>query len=450
MQNRIFRKLCLVVLWLSPILAGAQVTVDTIVKDNSPFSRLGLGDLFNQNFAAITGMGGISAAYHDPVQINLQNPASLSRLKTTSFEAGLYAKYAQLSDGAQKAEVWSGNLAYLTLGFPTKNPINEELERTKSRWSWGMNLALLPYSNMSYGVKIISAVNDTTPVLNYFTGQGGTYKFFWGNGFRRKNLSFGLNLGYLFGKIANNRLLAVSDLVAGYQVVTKKEIGIGGFIWNAGVQYDFVFKRLNKEGKTVPDGRILTVGAYGNSATGFSTNSSFIEVRQNFRYAVEDTISNEEKVRESGKLPSEFAIGAIYQKENKWKIGFNIQTAQWENYENEAKPDILSNNYRISAGGEITPDFLSYNNYFKKIRYRAGVFYGKDERSSEALELKQYGLTLGFGFPITLPRQMVSFVNFGFEFGKFGPSDGLEETFGRLTLGLSLNDNSWFYKRKFN
>ncbi len=450
MQHNRFLKLCLAIVWMIPVWANAQVAVDTIVKDNSPFSRIGLGELFNQNFATLTGMGGISAAYHDPVKINLPTPASLANLKPTSFEVGIVTNTARLSDGDQNAEIWSGNLAYFSLGFPTKNPINEELERVKSPVSWGMNLALLPYSNISYGVKINSTVNDTSEVLNFFSGQGGTYKFLWGNGVRYKNLSFGLNMGYLFGKITDNRIVNITDLVAAYQVVTKKEIGIGGFVWNAGVQYDIIFKKPNKEGTMTPDGRVLTLGAYGNSATGFNTNSSFIEVRQNFRYAVEDTIANQEKIRQEGRLPSEFVIGALYQKVNKWKIGFNVGTAQWKNYENEAKPDALSNNYKLSVGGEYTPDFLSYNNYLKKIRYRFGLFYGKDERSSEALELKNYGLSLGFGLPITLPRQMVSFVNFGFEFGKFGPSDGLEEIYGRLTLGLSLNDNSWFYKRKFN
>ena len=54
------------------------------------------------------------------------------------------------------------------------------------------------------------------------------------------------------------------------------------------------------------------------------------------------------------------------------------------------------------------------------------------------------------GLPITLPRQQVSFVNLGFEFGQNGGNTTLTETYGRVTLGFTLNDNSWFYKRKFN
>ena len=44
----------------------------------------------------------------------------------------------------------------------------------------------------------------------------------------------------------------------------------------------------------------------------------------------------------------------------------------------------------------------------------------------------------------------VSFINTAFEFGRAGVDGELEENFVRLTFGFTLNDNSWFFKRKFN
>jgi len=44
----------------------------------------------------------------------------------------------------------------------------------------------------------------------------------------------------------------------------------------------------------------------------------------------------------------------------------------------------------------------------------------------------------------------VSWVNVALELGRTAPPEGLKETWMRLTFGFTLNDNSWFFKRKFN
>lgn len=45
-------------------------------QDNSPYSRFGIGDLTPSSHNLNRAMGGISAAYGDPVTINFNNPAS--------------------------------------------------------------------------------------------------------------------------------------------------------------------------------------------------------------------------------------------------------------------------------------------------------------------------------------------------------------------------------------
>lgn len=84
------------------------------------------------------------------------------------------------------------------------------------------------------------------------------------------------------------------------------------------------------------------------------------------------------------------------------------------------------------------------------MRYRLGFYYGTDPRSIGTEQVTRYALTLGTGFPIVLPRQQVSFMNTALEIGRFGVPDVLQETFVKLSVGFTLNDNSWFFKRKFN
>ena len=117
-------------------------------KDNSPYSRFGLGDPLNQNFAATTGMAGLSAAFHDPFHLNFQNPASYAHLQATAFEIGMYAKYANMQDDNTTEGVWSGNLDYLALGFPLKNQVNEALDRRRTPWQFGMGIGLIPYRSV--------------------------------------------------------------------------------------------------------------------------------------------------------------------------------------------------------------------------------------------------------------------------------------------------------------
>jgi hypothetical protein len=59
-------------------------------------------------------------------------------------------------------------------------------------------------------------------------------------------------------------------------------------------------------------------------------------------------------------------------------------------------------------------------------------------------------LTLGLGLPLKLPRGMPSFMNLGFEAGQLSSSNSLNETYYKLNIGFTLNDNTWFYKQKFN
>jgi len=51
-------------------------------QDNSPYSRYGLGDIVPNTNIVNRAMGGISAAYSDPLTVNFNNPASYSSFMT--------------------------------------------------------------------------------------------------------------------------------------------------------------------------------------------------------------------------------------------------------------------------------------------------------------------------------------------------------------------------------
>lgn len=428
----------------------AQSQNATIIpKNNSPLSRFGLGDPLDQYVSGFGGMAGLSAAINDPYQLNLLNPAALPHLLSTSFEVGLYAKYANLKSDEKSDDVWSGNLQYMALGFPLKNPINKSLDRIQSKWDFGMSLALSPYTLVGYDIQTKQFDPDFGTVTTALKGNGGTYKLAWGNGVKYKGFSAGVNVAYLFGKLTNSRRVNFDSLAFSYNSEFLDEISVSGFTWQLGTQYVYDFKKTDKAGKLVPSGKRLIVGAYGGPVTNFNTNSS----RYYYRFlseAVRDTILYTSEVKEKGQMPASFTAGFTYEEVNKLRIGIEYSATRWSGYTNEAKPETLSDSRRIAAGMQYTPNVFSYNRYWQRVHYRAGLFHETDGRSIANDQVTKYGFTFGFGFPIIMPRQQISFIQTAFEVGKFGVPDVLQETYVKLSLGFTLNDNSWFFKRKFN
>ncbi len=431
-------------------------------KDNSPYSRLGLGDLVDQYFAAQASMGGLSAAFHDPYHMNIANPASYSRLKSAAFEIGLFSEYARLNDGTETNNAlttWNGNLSYISLGFPLRNPINEVLDPKKRKAKWGMNFSLIPYSNVNYNVQNLTEQTfaDTLTSVDFlFQGKGGTYKIMWGNSVAFDNLSFGVNLGYFFGKIENDKEVVFSDLINAFNNNFQDDYSVGGLTWSVGAQYDIVLKA--KEGSDVPL-EYVTIGAYGNSRNKYTLTRDRLWTTVNFGYqSIPDTIfsvSGSETTETTSFLPGELGIGIIYAKKDKMKIGADFKFQSWNEFPNDLlaatdlnKPTV--NTWRAAVGYEYIPNAASYNKYLKKVRYRLGAFYGTDPRTVQDEQISKYGVTVGMGLPVILPRQGKSFVNLGLEVGQIGIAEALTRTYFKLNVGFTLNDDTWFYKRKFN
>ncbi len=417
-------------------------------KGNSPYSRFGLGDLVNQHLAAAGGMAGLSAAFNDPYHLNLQNPAALASLQSTAFEVGFYGRYANLKDATQRADLWTGNLNYLALGFPLINPISRVLDQSKSPWNLGMALSLQPLTTVGYDIRAqVQQPGELELTTNIFKGSGGTYRLNWGLGVKHKNLAAGVNAGYFFGKITNSIRVEFDSLALAYGTEINNETSVSGFLWDIGVQYAIEFGKINKNQNAR---QRLIFGVYGNNARNFNTNYSQLFVRNNF-YTPVDTLINLNEQKGKGTLPAQWTAGLTYEQPNKFKIGAEYNVASWSDYKNEGKEEsifFLDAN-RLAIGLEWTPDFNSYNDYFSRVRYRLGFVYANDPRSISGEQLKQTSVTIGGGFPIILPRQQVSFINLSVEAGQFGISDAVREHFIRMTLGFTLNDNTWFFKRKF-
>jgi hypothetical protein len=449
----VMKKSILLVLFLYSVAVSAQTEAPP--SDNSPYSRFGLGDFLNQNFATNAAMGNLSASFQDPYNLNVSNPAASCNLISTAYEIGLNAKFSTLKDKVSSVNTRNGGIGYLALGFPLKNQVNEIFDkRKKSDYRYGMDIGLVPFTNVGYNTEV-TKINDITGKQTYnYKGTGSTYKLYWGSSMGYKNWSFGLNLGYLVGRIRSERAILFDDLSNNYSTSAAGKIIYRGFLWNLGAQYAYDFKKKNTmTGKIEASGEKIIVGIYGNTPTRFNTTSDLFFVRQNFKYnsGVLDTVFQDRSngVKGKGTLPAEISVGITYQKSTKLRMGINYTTSTWSKYTNDAQKETLANTYRLGAGLEYTPDPNSYNKYFNRVRYRLGVNLWTDPRVIKTEQLKGQSVSIGFGLPLVMPRQQVSFVNLTLEAGKLGTSF-LEQSYFKTTLGFTLNDNSWFYKRRYN
>ena len=438
LRGSLFLFLLLVAL---PVLRAQQP------QDNSPYSRLGLGELDEGFLIHQQAMGGLATAYYHPLYLNQKNPASYAFLRATAFESGLYGKYARIKSATEAGvdEAWTGNLSQLALGFPLRNPLNEARERKQYDWHGGMGLGLQPYTKMDYNVLSIRELEQDT-TLNYFVGAGSTNLLYWSGALRYKDFSLGVRLGYLFGQLEYTRSVIFQGIGLAYSNDFSDELTITGWYGDVGLMYRHRFR--NEEGEKSTD-RMLIGGLTAKPSSPFGTRSTKVYRTVNpVNPNVADTILYEQGLKEEGRLPAYWSVGLMYIEKNKWRIGADYSMEMWSQYVNPPKQETLVDAYRFSVGAEYVPDYASYNNYLKRIRYRVGFFHRKDPRSISTT-LTETGITMGAAFPIILARQQTSFIHLALGASRFGNPEALQETRFRLSVGFTLNDNTWFYKRKF-
>jgi len=139
--------------------------------------------------------------------------------------------------------------------------------------------------------------------------------------------------------------------------------------------------------------------------------------------------------------------GFTFSKTDKWLVGVDYKWQNWEKYSAFSQSDSLVNSWQVNAGGEIIPNSNNFNNYLARVRYRLGFSYGKTYLHLRGLDLNEYSLSFGFGFPL---RGMKTMLNLGGQYGVMGTTDQglIKESYFRLIIGFSLYDR-WFVKRKY-
>ena len=135
----------------------------------SPYSYYGIGDQRFKGTAENRSMGGLTI-FPDSIHLNIQNPASFSALKLTTFTVGGTAAFAKLNTETQQEKAQRAVLDYFAVGIPLGKKA-------------GLAFGMMPFSSVGFK---INAVGEYSPIEteNFnSTGSGGVNRVFVGFGY---------------------------------------------------------------------------------------------------------------------------------------------------------------------------------------------------------------------------------------------------------------------------
>ena len=192
----------------------------------SPYSFYGMGDINSNGTNEFKAMGGVSV-YSDSIHMNLKNPASLSRLKLTTFSLGTTFKYYDLKSENETENAKRAAIDYITVGIPLGK--------------LGVSFGLMPHSSVGYKIMTTKSVGNQSHSTN-FDGDGGVNKAFAGVAYSiLPNLQVGADFGYHFGHTDQTALTFITDNGEGYLIPNgtreHQRADYSGFSLNTGLIY---------------------------------------------------------------------------------------------------------------------------------------------------------------------------------------------------------------------
>ena len=414
--------------------ASAQAQVTT----SSPYSSFGLGNFRGSLLPQLRAMGGVSTAIDRLPgsgfnNINIANPASYSSINLVTIDMGVSGSLTQLEKTGNSAQDFNATLSHFAFAAPVTR---------RSALSFG----ILPYTNLGYSFQN-TVKQDTLSVNQIYAGEGGLSKGYLGYGYRfGDHFRIGANFEYIFGNLQTTRSTEYNTF-GSINVKLQDKNSVAGSNFSYGAQYDFLIGKKT----SVNLGYSGSFNGKLNSTKSFFATQYRTDVDGNEEAAL-DTLNSNTGNKSTLKLPLMHNFGVAIQGEN-WLLAADYNIGKWSQLSIDNTNQNLQDSWGASIGGQITPDPVSYNNYFKRVDYRLGFNYDKTYIKIRNQDINQYGASLGFGFPLPSANGGRTFykINFTAEAGQRGTlTDNLvKEKFINFHLGFTLNDK-WFQRYRLN
>jgi len=399
----------------------------------SPYTIFGLGDIQGTDLVHNIGMGGVGISTGNPFHLNNKNPALLTHNRVVVFETAVTTERKKLRTTDLSQTNFTGGLGYLAIGFPVIRDL------------WTISVGLMPMSIVNYNSRDLGTVPGTSSLLSTtYDGSGGVSQAYFATGLQLiKGLSVGFRAAYLFGSIRQEKTFFVQEtkyITAGVERNSFSDVTFGfGAAYSLELKENQNFLNL---GITYDIGGDQNVTRLERLERRDLSNDLLSPVDEP-PYLITDDLKG------SIKVPSKLGIGVAYEKKLKWMVGVDITLGNWSEYKNfEGESEGLIDRKEIAIGGSYIPDAFSVDNFLKRITYMMGINYQQTPYFVNDQEIND----LGINFGVTLPLRNLSRLSLAFKVGQRGTTDNelIKETYIKAYLGVTINDNKWFIRRKFD
>ena len=400
----------------------------------SPYSRYGIGDVNANAQARNSSMGGVGYATPFMYDVNYKSPASIGEIDTLTFifnfgfDAG-FRHYSILNPTTKKIKT-DAELSQIAVGFAC------------AKW-WKMALGITPYSNVGYS--IYSPENSFGIDKNYvYAGDGGLNKVFFSNAFNPiPDLSLGIGVSYLFGKIYHSNAIVFTDDSTGMYINSfcQKTFKISDVTFDVGAKYNIHIGDDN-----------LRLGAYYAYNRDLRAKQSTLvyNTLASASTTVIDTISQNNDEKGSIGLPHTIGFGACYTYKSKLSVAADVTLQNWKDSKFFGECDSLNNSIGMALGVEFTPNKLSPKNIWESSSYRMGLYFNNSyiNMDNSKLSVPDYGITFGVGFK---PRHAKTVFNVTLQYGQRGSlkDELVKENYFIVGVNFSLVDR-WFVKSRID
>jgi len=419
--------------------------VNSQSNTSSPYSFYGIGSLDFKGTSENRAMGGLSV-YNDSIHMNFKNPASYTGKNLFSFNnegrlvkftVGLGHTETNFKTTNNSSEAANTSFEYLGLNIPMGK--------------FGMGFGLIPYSSVGYKLQ---SSNQQDLLQFKYSGNGGLNKAFLGFAYQlNDNISIGFDAKYNFGNITNSAIEFLYDedlLMLDYHARELNRSDLSGINYNFGVIYNGkIDKNLEFHGS------LAFSPEYNLSSRNSRTFASIIiNPNNDLEIPVNEVDVDLESLDLDNtilSMPSNINIGLGLGKPKNWFVGVEYKLLTSSVFSNDLiniQNSEFEDSSTLSFGGFFIPDHSSFDKFWNRVVYRAGLYSEKTGLIINDQSIREFGISFGLGIPA---GGLFSNLNTTIEFGNRGTKNAnlVEENFINLQLSLSLNDR-WFIKRKYN
>ncbi|MBO6169423.1 MAG: hypothetical protein J6O51_05565 [Bacteroidales bacterium] len=438
MSKRIFSSIVLSAAILALFCVGASAQT---YGSYTPYSIFAVGDLASPGTAYNKSMAGVGIAGRSHRFLNPLNPAAVTARDSLAF----MADFSLLQDNKifRQGDLRSGSNTMNMSGAMISFPI----------WrSSAMMLGIQPYSDTGYGYGYSftdpNIIGQAGNVAYTATGKGSIYQIFASAGvtFWRR-LSIGAEFIYHFGKIEKTFTETFSN--SSYNGASNGHtLQLTAPAGKFGVQYEQPMGARSS----------MIIGATYKTAANLKGNVT--SYRFSTGTAASDTLYFKSGAPDVS-LASEIGVGLSYRYGDKLMVEADYTRSDWRGRGIDTREGFTGNlstgaglssfaasvceAYRL--GVEFVPARNDIRYYYRKIAYRAGVYWKNDYYTLDNNKINAYGITLGATLPV-FPGY--NGITIGMDFGQRGSmkDNMIRETYVNFSIGFNLFD-IWFQKHQY-